>query len=442
MISRYKLYYTTFLIVFWTMSCWGFVVEELLHFLAPLSAPVQLLCDMVLLVLGLLTIRQRGDLVVLGSYIVLAFVSTVIVNGESLGTLFNGSRDFYGLIFIVPILRWFFTCDHDREFRNSFNRQLYYWLIIQAVCITFQFFKYGANDHGGGSMGMGASGLMSMSIYLISFYLVTQNWDSSRYLHSLMENKRYILLLYPSFLNETKVSFILLAAYFLLLVKFDRAFLIKTLYIVPLSIVGFIAVGNIYLNVTGQDADELLSYDYAKEYFYGEDLDFMVDAALMIQDGTMDVDPRDWWTVDIPRFAKPVLMTPILRDETDGGTMLGAGVGHFKGGRVFALTSFAKRNSWLLQGSRPWSFFIYTQLGIIGLIWAIAVVCRDIFVRGSSRPFSWQIQTLIALALFLVLFYNDSLRIFNFCTIVFYMTLSLKYYTPDDSAAQEETNET
>ncbi len=32
----------------------------------------------------------------------------------------------------------------------------------------------------------------------------------------------------------------------------------------------------------------------------------------MLQDGEMEIDPSNWWTLDIPRFAKPVLVTPML----------------------------------------------------------------------------------------------------------------------------------
>ena len=160
-----------------------------------------------------------------------------------------------------------FTHERSDEFKASIIKQLNIWLWLQAFCVTEQFIRYGANDHGGGTMGEGASGMVSMMIYLVSFFLITRNWDSSDYFGSLRRNWKYIFLLYPSFLNETKVSFILLAAYFVLLLKYDRKLLLRMTYILPLSVLVFIGLGSLYLNLTRQEADEVLSAEFLKIIF-------------------------------------------------------------------------------------------------------------------------------------------------------------------------------
>ncbi len=428
MVERYKLYYRLFLAIFWIETCFGFVAEELLPFIEPARNALFLLCDVATLILGLLTLRKRGDWVVFGSFYLLAIISTVIVNRESWMTMLNGSRDFFGLIFAVPILRWFFTHERSDEFKASIIKQLNIWLWLQAFCVTEQFIRYGANDHGGGTMGEGASGMVSMMIYLVSFFLITRNWDSSDYFGSLRRNWKYIFLLYPSFLNETKVSFILLAAYFVLLLKYDRKLMVRMTYILPLSVVVFIGLGSLYLNVTRQEADRVLSMDFLEEYLYGIDLEHMIDVAIMVQDGDIEVDPREWWSVDIPRIAKLVLIIPELR-ERKGGLWLGAGVGQFKGGSIVKETHFAQYNGWLLGGSRPWLFFIITQLGIIGLLWFVVVIAADIITRKSNRPFSGKLQLYLVICLMAIFLYNDSLRIFNYCVMFLYFPLSLRYFT-------------
>lgn len=431
MIERYKLYYRLFLTIFWIETCFGFVAEELLPFIEPLRNVLFLLCDVATLVLGLLTIRKKGDLAVFISFFVLAIISTVIINGESWMTMLNGSRDFFGLILAIPIMRWFFLHKRSDEFKRLMIKQLKIWMWLQAFCVTEQFIRYGANDHGGGTMGFGASGMTSMMIYLVSFFLVTRNWDSDNYFNSLRKNWIYVFLLFPSFLNETKVSFILLALYFILLIKYDRKLIVRLAIILPVSVAAFIGLGNIYLNVTQQEADEVLSEEFFTQYLYGLNLDEMIDVAIMVQDGDIEVDPRDWWVVDIPRIAKLTLIIPELR-ECKGGLMLGAGVGQFKGGSLVHETRFANYNKWLLQGSRPWLFFLIVQLGIIGILWFFVIIVYNVAVRHSKRQFSTRVQLFIAAAILIVLFYNDSLRVFNWCVLLFLMPLLCRYYDDDE----------
>lgn len=438
MIERYKLYYRLFLAIFWIETCFGFVAEELLPFIEPARNALFLLCDVATLLLGLLTLRKKGDWIVFGSFYLLAIISTVIVNRESWMTMLNGSRDFFGLIFAVPILRWFFTHERSEEFKASMIKQLNIWLWLQAFCVTEQFIRYGAGDHGGGTMGEGASGMVSMMIYLVSFFLVTRNWDTSNYFASLRKNWKYIILLYPSFLNETKISFILLAAYFVLLLKYDRKLMVRMTYILPLSMLVFWGVGSFYLNVTRQEADRVLSKDFMEAYFYGIDIDGMIDIAIAVQEEDIEIDPKEWWSVDIPRIAKLVLIIPELRN-CRGGELLGAGVGQFKGGTLVKETHFAKYNEWLLTGSRPWSFFVLTQLGYIGIIWFVAVVLYQILGNRAVRRFSVQMRLYLIACILIMLIYNEAMRFFNFCVLLYFFALALQYY--DDRMPERITED-
>ena len=437
MVNRYNLYLYLLLGAFWVLSCTGFLGEELFPFLLEVRNGLFALCDVVFVILGLLTLRDRGDKIVFWSFMTLGFVSTVIVNKIGLFNLFNGARDFLGLIFAIPILRWFMTHERREEFKQTMDKVLTWWLWLQAVTITIQFIEHGAGDWGGGTMGSGASGMVSTSIYVISFFLIVRRWDSDHYFRSLWRNKMYVFLLYPTFLNETKVSFILLFAYFILLVKFDKQMIVKVLYIIPMAIVAFIGLGSIYLTVTEQDAEDLLSEEFYTNYFYGQDLDFLIEVAMKVQDGTIEVDPRDWWAVDIPRFAKLVLINPEVRD-CSGGVALGAGLGQFKGWSMAEPPRFARLNEWLLNGSRPWIFFMYVQLGLLGYIWYICVTVRNMRLRGSRYPSARKVFWLILLMIMIIQFYNDSLRFFNFDVLIMYMTLYMQLDVPDEDTNQKE----
>lgn len=110
MIDTYKLYYGLFLLAFWLLSCTGFVAEEILPPLEKVRPYIQTIADIIIIGLGILTIRQRGDILVIVSFLVLAFLSTLVFGGEGMFEILNGMRDFAGLLFVYPLLRWFFNC--------------------------------------------------------------------------------------------------------------------------------------------------------------------------------------------------------------------------------------------------------------------------------------------------------------------------------------------
>lgn len=442
MLSRHKLYYRLFLIVFWTEFCFGFVSEELLPFMSGARNMVFVLCDLAMLLLGALTIRKRGDLVVLGTYLLIAVTSTMLLNHESFMTLFNGTRDFLGLLFAIPIIRWLYLHpEGGNDFRESLIKQLKFWLWLQAFCITWQFIRYGANDAVGGSMGNGSSGMVSMLIYLVSFFLLTHNWKEGKVMENLRKNWIYIFLLYPSFLNETKVSLILIVAYFMLLINYNRKTIIYLILSIPVLVIAVIGLFNIYLSITNQEMDRVISKEFVEEYFVGIDMDHVITVALAIQDHDIEIDPEDFWSVDIPRFAKFGLILTPLQEDTGGGLLMGAGVGQFKGGSLVEPTRFATDNQWLLNGSRPWLFFLLVQLGIVGIIWWICVAIYQNFIKKSQWPMSKRVQMLVGLCLVIIPLYNDSLRIFNFCAILAIFNIFMKYSTGGSPLAQEQLPE-
>lgn len=428
MIDRYKFYYRTFLITFWVAQCFGFVSEELLPPLNALRTPVMLLCDVVILVLGvsvLMINRNKGDNRIVGSFAAIAIVSTLLINREGILMLLNGMRDFLGLLFILPIMRYFFTNSKGGErYVGSFDRQLMIYLWLQAVCVTWQFIKYGAGDNGGGTMGNGASGVVSTCIYFVSFYLMTKRWDASKgYFRNLWNNFILIFLLYPSFLNETKISFIFLLCYFLLLIKLDRTAVRKFAIAIPALFALLAILFPVYLDVTDQDADRVLSEEFFDDYLFGgAELDHMVEVALLVQDGTIEIDASDVWSVDIPRFTK-ILWLPMMLQDSNGGLFLGAGLGQFKGGQTMEMSRFAKDNQWLLLGSRPWLFFVAAQLGLVGVLWYFAAAGWILSYKRKSYPFSKNIKIYLTVILILILLYNESLRSFQFCAVLFYIAL-------------------
>ena len=418
MIDRYKFLSGLFFGAMWALLTFGFISEELLPPLIPLRSVVLLLTDIIFLFLGIYSLRDRRDIFVLVSFLIIGVISCHL-NHLGLIFSFNGTRDFFGLLFAVPICRWFLTSKYREQFISSFDKQLLIFLFLQAFCMTWQFIRYGANDHGGGSMGYGYSGIVSTLIYIISFYLLSKRWRYGNYLDEVVRNKMYFILLYPTFLNETKISFIFLLAYFLLLFPFEWRTVFKLVMAVPIMIVGMLGLGIAYLSITGQNMESVFTQEAMDEYMIGEDPEELLELAQFIQDGTYDVE--DIGNIDVPRFTKIIFIPEALSDCV-GGIMFGAGLGQFKGGTVMELTPFAAEWQWLLTGSLPFLFSVVIQLGILGLIW-FCINIATILLPRSPLPAGINIKCFIWVIIILVMMYNDSLRFFPFTFILVYIAL-------------------
>lgn len=420
MIEKYKLYAGTIFTVLWISLCWGFIQDEFVSSLERVRPFVFLLLDLIIILLGLFALRDKRDLLLFGSFILIVSISAIL-NRQGLFTVFNGCRDFVGLVLAAPIIRLLLTSKYSERFVASFDRQLYIFLYVQAICVTWQFIRYGAGDFGGGSMGEGASGTVSVLIYFVSFYLLCRRWDLAQsYIANIKKNIELVILIYPTFLNETKISLVLIVFYFILLLRINRQYLLKLAAFSPIIIlIGAAAVWT-YSSNTRQDASEVLSEENMHEYFMGNDVEELVDVAQKVQD--YDIETDNLWAIDIPRMAK-LAMAPVALDETGGKIWLGAGVGQFKGATVLSKTRFASEYTWLLQGSRPLLFFIFVQLGILGIIWlAVNFIC--IVQTGNECWFKWNIRIYMYLLIAISMFYNDSFRLFQYCFILFYIAMA------------------
>lgn len=437
MIDRFNLYKWIFLIVFWVEACFGFVTQELLPPLEGIGSLLFLLCDALILGVGCLTIRKKGDLAVVATLVVLSWVSTVMVNHLGLVVYVNGLRSYFGLLFAFPLLRWFFRHERAEEFRATMLRTLKWWLWLQAFCITWQFIRHGANDWGGGSMGLGASGITSMLIYLVSYALIVREWDKSNFFGSLRRNWVLVFLLYPTFLNETKVSFLMFALYFILLVKYDRKFVARLIYIIPMTVAAVTGLVYAYFAATKQDPEEVLSEAFFEDYLYGLDIEELIKVGQMVQDGLIEVSETQYWSVDIPRFAK-LGLAPSIVDDTAGGDLLGAGIGQFKGGTSMDNTAFAKEYEWLLIGSRPWLFFMFIELGYLGILWWICTALYQFGIRRPRHLYARRMTIFMFCSLLIICVYNDSLRDLFFMLMLALLMMLFIYPDKEEQEAFEE----
>ncbi|MBR5332765.1 MAG: hypothetical protein IKV32_05680 [Muribaculaceae bacterium] len=415
-LDRYVLYRRMLFTVFWVWATFGFLQEEMLPFLASIRSTVFMGLDIVMLFLAFVCVRDKQSILFSLLFLVLAFISTVISQGLSIVNLVNGCRDFLPLL-SLPMFREL-QRRYGADFIERFDKQLYYFLILQAPCVVWQFLNYGANDAGGGSLGYGYSGVISTLIYIISFYLIQKRWTYTNYFRDLLDNKLLIFLLFPTFLNETKVSFVFCLCYFILLMKIDAKIMFKMVVAAPLVLIVLFLVYNVYLSATGNE-DDITSLDYYTDtYLAVDDPDHLMLLGEMLQDGEFEDDD---WVVDLPRFTK-LMFFPILMESSENSKFIGAGVSHFKGGTSLKLTKFATDYQWALLGSVPYIYFVLVQLGYVGLVGFIGFILVTGFEIGRYRPNRMlNLQFFLIIVMVILLCYNDSFRVGIFSSIFCYI---------------------
>lgn len=420
MVHKYKLFSGLLFGSIWIQLCMGFVFTEI-PALDKLNPILLLLTDAIFVMLGLWCTRSWRDILFTVSFFVIVLISKYC-NHQPLFEMFNGVRDYIGLLMCAPIIRYILRSKYAEDFTERMDSLCWKFLYLQAICITWQFLRYGANDNGGGSFGWGGSGQVSTLIYLISFYLLSKRWDFSRsWFVNLKENKANFILLYPTFLNETKISFIYLLIYLLLLFPFDRKYVLRMCAAVPLLLVLFTGIFFIYLNATDADEDTVLSKEFFDDYLFGgEDPQQLIELALLVQEEEVDTD--NLWVVDIPRFTK-LFAVPDMLSTTGGGMLWGAGVGQFKGGTLVEQSKFARKYWYLMGGTMPTLFRILIDLGVIGTIWTIVNLLTILFTPNTS-PFAAQIRLYLFAVWGLIMFYDQELTIVISVWFMFYIAMS------------------
>ncbi len=423
--------------VFWVLAIVGFICDEIVPGLESLRTYIILGCDGILALLGLACLRHRADIIFIATLTLLSFTSSVVLNGLSLPFTVNGMRVFIGAMFCYPIFRHFMDDPARREhFIKTFDKQLEIFLWLQVPCIAYQFIVYGAGDHGGGSLGNWYSGVISMLIYLISYYLLKKRINQKFFLSSIMNNFKYVLLLTPTFFNETKISFVLLVLYFILLMPIDKRMFSRTLIVMPFMAVLFIMGYSTYkLTYQGEvpktnDGLDIFSEDYLVEYVFSD----LENAEENVEWG---LENNESGVADVPRLTK-FLLLPMFEEENPGHIPLGFGVGHFKGGTKLDHSEFFDQYEWYLVGTTPYLIHIYLQLGVLGVLLFI-VFLVSLFLRhpeGCPKR-DLNLQLFLALLIGIIFFYIESLRDPLFCIVV-YGLLAISWFP--DNKAQEATD--
>lgn len=416
-ITRHRLVTYFLLAVFWITATDRFLLQELTRSDAEsVETAIRVLCQLSLLGVGTLLLRKRMDLILMLIFCFFTLAGTCVVNQHSLFTWLDGLRNYVGYLFVIPIIRYLWDSDVERPFFvHAMERSLFLFLWLQLPCILIQYAQYSNLDYVGGSLGWKMSGVISNLIYLTSFYLMLRRWNCSlSYLENLKVNWILILLLFPTMLNETKVSFVYLAMYFIFLVPIDRNFVKRMIWIGPLVAIMLGLAVFAYSKVVSNSG--IMMADNAIElYLIGDD------QAMMLVEYILERDDEDVMETDFARGLK-FFITPAVMNRQPSSWIWGYGLGQYKVGDSAKKSKFATRYYWLLRGTTIQSQYTWLETGLVGLgmytlYWFL--ILRVGRRKGISR--NKQLQWMLGLMALIFSVYNAPFLVVPFCIIFLFM---------------------
>lgn len=405
-VSKSKLIAGAFFSAFWLVTITPCILQEATHqYQASLITILTLIAEAVFVLLGIWTLRNKTDIAIIAIFLVFSYISTRIVNGESMMMYINGLRTYIGFLFIIPVIRYFHA-DRARwcTFVAMIDRSIYVYLWLQVPVMVYQCALYGAYDNVGGTLGWNMSGVTSTLIYLCSFYLMLRRWNPEHsFMSNLIRNKMLIFLLFPTFLNETKVSFLFLALYFLLINPFDHKMLKRLVWLLPLMAVMMGGAIFMYSQLVS-NADDVTTDDFVTVYLIGNE------EALDGLEEVMDrgLDPSAVFEGgDVTRGFK-FFVAPAILNRSPLAPAFGYGMGQFKGGTFLERTEFTKEFFWILKGTIMQGYITMIELGWIGLgLYVLYWIVMLRFGKKCPEGRNKQLQWYLGLTIIIFSVYNN-----------------------------------
>ncbi|RYY15999.1 MAG: hypothetical protein EOO04_27700, partial [Chitinophagaceae bacterium] len=264
---------------------------ELIGLDKELSSFLTLLLDLGICYVGFSSIGKSKFNISFMLLVVLLSLFNFLAHDYSIISYLNGLRELLMIFVMFSFYEGIANTPWAAKFKFGIDKFIKVFLIAQFPIVMYQFFLYGASDKVGGSLGAGNSGVLTLLTIPMVFMLIKER-------RAKVGMKAYYNALYliPIFLNETKISFLLIPIMFLCLTDFK-----KRMGTILLSL-GFGAVVFMALNTLYSDQGQT-SENPIKEMFNGEFLEFYL---------LSDVDEG----VDVPRFTKIITAVNLLNENT------------------------------------------------------------------------------------------------------------------------------
>lgn len=352
---------------------------------------------------------------------------TLAYNFDRFGPVaqFNGLRPPLFFLSSLVILEDVFRSEYRARLVRHMTIFLLIFAFAQIPTSLMQFISFGASDSVGGTYGTGGgSGLITQVLFLLTFYFLVRYGSLDEGTNfSFSKMLLFSILLVPVLLNETKISFVLLAM-MVVLVTFSPRKLYKTIPFLILGVMLF-AVFVYYYTQTVMDPTQYMNEKFVERYLYSA--------------------PKAEQQGDIPRLMRVVLMMQLFQDDMLA-LVIGMGYGIFGGGTVLGVSQLARSLYYLTSGSRILLVTVWMQGGIIALfiiLWGVFGFMR------SKIPLSWTLKRFrifLFASLALMWIYNEAILDRTFAGVVTFLMVWVSYGGQDaeaeSSGAAESQDET
>lgn len=409
-LAKGKIY--AFLLVLLYYSFSGYILDTFSS--RPIDSYGSLMADIILICLGFFSLGFEKNKVFTWIFLAFLISSTItfLINRINIFIHLNGMREYLIVFSTLLFINHIFNSKYCLYFHAKIIGFCWIFLLLQIPISLYQFFQYGAGDEVGGGFGSGGSGILTLSIFIVIFFLLVNmgitNKEKNFHLPRII---LFVPFLLPTFINETKLTFVLIVLFFLLLLKFRFDNLIKVVGIGLLAFSFFIMFEIIYTKTKNESSvvkreisyEKIFSSDFLARYLTSEET----------RNGK-----------DVSRLTK-INIAYFIIYEHPMSLLFGKGIGLFKGGSIMDASQFSKRFDWLLSGTRPYLFFLLIQGGLIGTFLIMLLLFLPLYPNNiNSPPFILKrIRLFLIILLSLILIYNPAFRSGGFVIIFSYVSL-------------------
>jgi hypothetical protein len=381
----------------------GVTGTQLVPALEPLFRLVNVGADALMILLAFTVFLRNKDFygVRLMVLFLVASAFTLAYNLDRLGPLdhFNGIRQPVVFLAALVVTYDFFRSDYAEAFVRWFTRFLVVFVILQTPLSAWQFSLYGAGDWVGGTYGKaGGSGFITQLVFLIAFYFIVRygsNEEGTNF--RLSRILLFSLVLAPIAFNETKIAFVFLAVYLVMLVVSRQNVFRMSVGLVLGA--GLLFLLNWLYSENVGSTGEIFTTKFIERY--------------LVYDSRQGV--------DIPRFQKILLMFGVLAKDLFS-IVVGLGYGLFSGLNILGSSRFA-RTLWYFNGTRPLLNTVWIQGGLLATaIFATAsfgFLRENVIYRSNMRRFKWFLAAIVGT----IWFYNDALLDRTFAMIIGFLMM-------------------
>lgn len=369
--------------------------------------------DLLITYLGVISLFSASKRIAAAFFMLLLLSATAFfANADTaLSDHINGLREISNIFCIFLFLNVVVESGYFPDVNNLFKKFAFLFLAVQIPLSVLQFLTYSAGDAVGGSFGSGGSGILTITTFVLVYYLL----ENKRNGREVFNKAKHLLLLaiffLPIFINETKLSLILIPLMigtFASIKQFKSSVLAFGFGIVIL--LSFVSFYSDRDRTEDNPISEVFSGDFLETYL---------------------AEDNDELSIDIPRLTK-ISRSFTLLSQDYFSLMFGRDYSAFKGGTTVGLSEFSSKNRWLLQGSRPYLFYLLIMGGLSLVILVGYLFFSEVLSKPNAefRNYSPRLLTFLCSVFGIILFYNDAFRNQAFLIMFVFVLFFSKYHQP------------